>query len=145
MYIICAIFGILFLFLDFKKTSIIKLTLAMTFLFCAIIVYKFPQNYTLQALSFPFFGILSNTMIRMILSKEEKEIQKNKKLKDYIGKTAIVTKDIGKTLSIDGLGMVEFENQRWSAKSVDDREIKAGVSVEIVSKENKILNVKVVK
>ena len=145
MYIICAIFGILFLFLDFKKASVIKLTLAMTFLFCAIIVYKFPQNYTLQALSFPFFAILSNTMIRMIMSKEEKEIQKNKKLKDYIGKTAIVTKDIGKTLSIDGLGMVEFENQRWSAKSVDDREIKAGFSVEIVSKENKILNVKVVK
>ena len=84
-------------------------------------------------------------MIRMIMSKEEKEIQKNKKLKDYIGKTAIVTKDIGKTLSIDGLGMVEFNNQGWSAKSVDDREIKAGSKVEIVSKENKILNVKVVK
>ena len=145
MYIICAILGILFLFLDFKKTSTTKLALAMTFLFCAIIAYKFPQNYTLQALSFPFFGILNHTLIKTSLKKENDDKLKLKKLSDYIGKTAIVTKDIGKTLSIDGLGAIEFNNQTFSAKSIDDKEIKAGASVEIVSKENKIMNVKVIK
>ena len=68
---------------------------------------------------------------------------KNKSLKDYIGKTAIVKKDIGKTLSIDGLGLIEFNNQTWSAKSTLDKEIKAGQKVKIVSKENMIFNVEV--
>lgn len=143
MYIFWAILGIVFLYLDFKKTSLIKLTLASTFLFCAIISFKFPENFLYQAFSLPSFGMFFYFVIKMTLKKEKKDIEKQKNLIDFVGKIAIVKKDIGKTLSIDGFGLIEYNNQLWDAKSIDDKEIKAGNQVEIISKENKILNVKV--
>ncbi|MBR5303532.1 MAG: NfeD family protein [Candidatus Gastranaerophilales bacterium] len=144
MYVIWAILGIVFLYLDFKKTSTIKLTLAATFLFCSIIAFKFEQNYLYQAFSLPSFGMLFYFLIKSTLRKEQKDAQKEKDLDDFIGKSAVVKKDIGKTLSIDGLGYIEYNNQLWSAKSINDKLIKAGNRVEIVSKENKIMNVKVI-
>ena len=144
MYVIWAILGIVFLYLDFKKTSAIKLTLAATFLFCSIIAFKFEQNYLYQAFSLPSFGMLFYFLIKSTLRKEQKDAQKEKDLDDFIGKSAVVKKDIGKTLSIDGLGYIEYNNQLWSAKSINDKLIKAGNQVEIVSKENKIMNVKVI-
>ena len=143
MYIFWAILGIVFLYLDFKKTSLIKLTLASTFLFCSIISFKFPNNYLYQAFSLPSFGMLFYFLIKMTLKKEKKDIEKQKNLDNFVGKIATVKKDIGKTLSIDGFGLIEYNKQLWDAKSIDDKEIKAGVHVEIVSKENKIMNVKV--
>ena len=145
MYIFWAVLGIVFLYLDFKKTSVFKLTLAATFLFCSIVAYKFPQNYTYQAFSLPSFGMLCYYLIKTITKKEQKDIKKEKDLNDFIGKIAIVKKDIGKTLSIDGFGLIEYKNELWNAKSIDDKLIKAGKQVEIVSKENKIMNVKVIK
>ena len=145
MYIFWAVLGILFLSLDFAKTSIIKLTLASTFLFCSIISFKFPNNYLYQIYSLLSFGMLFYFLIKMTFKKEQKDVKKAKALDDFIGKIAIVKKDIGKTLSIDGIGYIEYNNQLWSAKSIDDKEIKAGNKVEIVSKENMIMNVKVAK
>lgn len=143
MYIFWAILGMVFLYLDFKKSSLIKLTLATTFLFCSIIAFKFPDNYIYQAFSLPGFGMLFYYLIKTTIKKEQKDRKKEKALDDYIGKIATVKKDIGKTLSIDGLGFIEYNNELWSAKSINDKLIKAGSKVEIVSKENKIMNVKV--
>ena len=82
-------------------------------------------------------------MINSTFKKEQKDRLKEKNLNDYIGKKAIVIKDIGKTLSIDGLGYIKYNKNLWQAKSIDDKEIKAGKKVQIVSKENMIMNVKV--
>lgn len=144
MHFFWAILGILFLYLEFLKSSIYRLTLASTFLFCAIIAYKFPNDFLYQIISLLSFGFLFHILIKKSLKQEQKYIKKNKALDDFIGKHAIVTKDIGKTLSIDGLGYIKYNNELWSAKSIDDKEIKAGNTVEIVSKENKIMNVKVI-
>jgi membrane protein implicated in regulation of membrane protease activity len=144
VYIFWAILGILFLFLEFLKSNIYKLTLASTFLFCAIIAYKFPKDILYQVISLFSFGFLFYMLIKKSFQQEQKYIQNNKKLDNFIGKQAKVIKDIGKTLSIDGLGYIEYNNQLWSAKSINDKEIKAGNTVEIISKENKIMNVKVV-
>ena len=143
MYIIWTIFGILFLAWEMKKSSSLKLALASSSMFCAIFAYKMPEKILYQPLVFLGFFLVFALLIKTVLKKEQKEILKEKRLKDYIGKIAIVKKDIGKTLSIDGIGQIDFNNQLWSAKSVDDKEIKAGAKVEIVSKENKIMNVKV--
>jgi len=143
MYIFWTIMGVTFLYLDFIKKSVIKLSLAMTFLFCAVVAHKFPNNYLYQIYSLFAFGGLFYVLVSRTLKKELKDYQKEKKLGDYIGKIAIVKKDIGKTLSIDGLGYIEYNNELWSAKSIDDKLIKAGAEVEIISKENKIMNVKV--
>lgn len=144
MYIIWTILGILFLAWEMKKTSPIKLSLASSSMFCAIFAYKMPENIYYQPLFFLGFFLIFTLLIKTVLKKEQNEFLKEKKLKEYIGKIATVKKDIGKTLSIDGIGQIDFNNQLWSAKSVDDKEIKAGAKVEIVSKENKIMNVKVV-
>jgi len=143
MYIFWTILGITFLYLDFIKKSALKLALAMTFLFCAIVAYKFPNNYLYQIYSLFAFGGLFYTLVLRTLKKELKDVQKEKRLCDFIGKIAIVKKDIGRTLSIDGLGFIELDNELWAAKSIDDKLIKAGNRVKIISKENKIMNVKV--
>ncbi len=144
MYIIWTILGILFLVWEMKKTNPYKLSLASSCMFCAIFAYKIPQNIYYQPLIFLGFFVIFTLLIKTILKKEKKELIKEQSLKEYIGKIATVKKDIGKTISIDGIGQIDFNNQLWSAKSVDDKEIKAGSTVEIVSKENKIMNVKVV-
>lgn len=90
------------------------------------------------------FGILSFILINSILKKEQLDYKKQAKLKDYIGSIALVKKDIGKTLSIDGIGQIELNGDLWSAKSVDDKIIKAGNNVRVVSRENMIMNVKLV-
>ncbi len=145
MHIIWTIFGIIFLFLDYKKTSVLKLTLASTFLFCAIIAYKFPNNYLYQIICLMCSSVIFYSLINTSLNKEKIDKLKEENLdEEYIGKKAIVVKDIGKTLSIDGLGYIEYKNTLWSAKNINDKLIKAGTKVEIVSKENKIMNVKVI-
>ena len=129
MYIFWVILGIAFLVLDFFKSSKLKLTLATTFLFCSIISFKFPQNYLYQLFSLASFSILFHCLITRSLKKEQEEIKKLQSLDNFIGKNAIVIKDIGKTLSIDGLGVIKFKNELYSAKSIDDKEIKAGTRV----------------
>mgnify|MGYP003290350965 CR=1 FL=1 len=143
MYIACTILGIIFLYLDLIKKHTLKLTLASTFLFCAIIAYKFPENKLFLASGFICFPIIFYTLIQGVFKKEQLENKKEKLLDDFINKKAVVTKDIGKSFSIDGIGYIKYKNQIWQAKSIDDKEIKAGSKVEILSKENKIMNVKV--
>lgn len=144
MYILFTILGIIFLMLDLARTSTLKLTLSTSFLFAAVVAYKFPSNYLAQGVSFVAFTMGFYCLIKLILKKEKNDIKKLSNLDDIKGKVAIVKKDIGKTLSIDGLGVIELDNVIWSAKSIDDKEIKAGASVEIVSRENMIMNVKVI-
>lgn len=143
MYLFWAIIGFIFILLDLKKTNIFKLTFANSFMFSAIVAFKKPQEYSIQILSFIAFSVIFYLLIKAILKKEQKDIKKLNSIGDFEDQTAVVTKDIGKTLSIDGLGCINFNNQIWSAKSIDDKEIKAGTKVQIVSKENMILNVKV--
>lgn len=144
MYILFTIAGIIFLALDLAKTNIYKLTLSTSFLFCAVVAYKFPTKYLWQGISFVVFTIAFYCLIKLILKKEQKDIKKLSNLSGVEGKTALVKKDIGKTLSIDGLGLIEYNSELWSAKSIDDKEIKAGAKVQIVSRENMIMNVKVI-
>lgn len=145
MYMFLAIAGIGFLLWDLNKKALFKLVLGGAFLFSSIVATKFPQNYLYQFISLVLFAIVLNFLMKTILKREQNDLLKEKNLNEYIGKTAIVKKDIGKTLSIDGIGLIEFNNNIWQAKSVDDKEIKANSKVEIVSKENMIMNVKVVK
>lgn len=144
MYIYWAIISFVFIFWEFKKTNIYKLAFANSFMFSAIVAYKVPNNYLIQFGSFIAFSVIFYFLIKAILKKEISDIKKLNSSSELKGKIALVTKDIGKTLSIDGVGCVKLNNKIWSAKSIDDKEIKAGEKVEIVSSENTILNVKVI-
>ncbi len=143
MYIVFAFIGMFFLLSDINKKAFYKLVLGAAFLFTSIVAFKFPQRVDLQIFSLVVFLAAMFLLIRLILKKEKSDTDKKLNLSDYIGKTATVKKDIGKTLSIDGIGLIEFNNQIWQAKSITDSEILANTRVEIVSKENMIMNVKV--
>ncbi len=145
MYIIWAIIGFIFLYADFKKSGIYKLSLACAFLFTSITAYKIPQNYTIQISALLCFCAIFYFLIKTIFIKEFQDVKKLKNAENILQKTATVTKDIGKTLSIDGIGQIKINNELWSAKAVNDKEIKAGRKVKIVSRENMVLNVEVIK
>ncbi len=145
MYIVFAFIGMFFLLSDINKKAFYKLVLGAAFLFTSIVAFKFPQRVDLQIFSLVVFLAAMFLLIRLILKKEKSDTDKKLNLSDYIGKTATVKKDIGKTLSIDGIGLIEFNNQIWQAKSITDSEILANTRVEIVSRENMIMNVKVAK
>lgn len=145
MYAFWVMSGIMFLILDKYKKNNIFLTLAAVSMFNAIFVCKLPEKDFLSVLLFPVFFLIFYLLITRILNFEKQEILKEKSLKDFVGKYATVTKDIGKKFSIDGIGQIEFKNNLWKAKNITDEEIKTGTKVEIVSKENRIINVKVQK
>ena len=145
MYIVFAFIGMFFLLSDINKKAFYKLVLGAAFLFTSIVAFKFPQRVDLQIFSLVVFLAAMFLLIRLILKKEKSDTDKKLNLSDYIGKTATVKKDIGKTLSIDGIGLIEFNNQIWQAKSITDSEILANTRVEIVSRENMIMNVRVAK
>ena len=66
--------------------------------------------------------MLFYVLITRTLKKEQKDRQKEKTLGDFVGKIATVKKDIGKTLSIDGLGFIEYNNEPSSAMCLDVEE-----------------------
>ena len=143
MYILWVILCILFLISDKYENKNIYLVLALTSGFCSIISYKFGNDLKLTVLSFTGFYLCFNFLVNIILKKEEQDKLRAKKLHNCIGKYATVTKDIGKKLSIDGIGQIKYNDELWRAKSINDKEIKAGHNVEIVSNENMVLNVRV--
>ena len=145
MYIVYALVGISLILWDISKKNVYKLIFASSFLFCAVIAYKFPNNYIYQSTGFIIFGIISCITIKKILKNETVELRKRNNLNNSEGKIVTVVKDIGKTLSIDGFGFVEYKGELYQAKSTDDSEIKAGQKVKIISRENIILNVEAVK
>ena len=88
--------------------------------------------------------MLFSILLKQAFRKEKNDLIKERNLKSYINKTATVTKEIGKPLSIDGIGQIKYNNELWQAKNITDEPIKKGAKVQIVSKENSILNVKAV-
>ena len=98
MYIFLVVFGIVFLFLDLYKKNSLFLVISMSFLFSATILHKFPTKPYLSLVLFPVFLVTFYFLVNLAMKSEKETKTKEASLKDYIGKTAIVTKDIGKTL-----------------------------------------------
>ena len=144
LYILWALIGIALILWDLYQKNCYKLILASSFLFCAIIAYKYPVNFSYQTVGFIVSFILSYGLIKKILNNEIVEYKKLNKLTNCEGKVAVVVKDIAKTISIDGIGFIRYNNELYRAKSVDDKEIKSGKKVKIISREDNILNVEAV-
>jgi membrane protein implicated in regulation of membrane protease activity len=93
----------------------------------------FTDSIVIQCIVFVVVAILMIPFGRPLLQKYFKV---NKEVKPstidaLAGKTAYVTDDI----KPDGTGLVKFEGQVWSAKSVSGEEIKTGETVMIISVE----------
>lgn len=96
----------------------------------AMVVSLFTSNIAIQTTVF----VVSSTILLFFtrkffnkVTKKENEIQTN--AYSIIGKRGIVTKNID---PIEGKGQIKVGTEVWSAKSVDDRKIEAGIEVEIL-------------
>ena len=96
----------------------------------AMVVSLFTSNIAIQTTVF----VVSSTILLFFtrkfvnkVTKRENEIQTN--AYSIIGKRGIVIKDID---PIEGKGQIKVGTEIWSAKSVDDRKIEAGIEVEIL-------------
>ena len=58
MYIVWALLGIILILWDMYQKNSCKLILACTFLFCAIIAYKYPNNWIYQLTALVIFIIM---------------------------------------------------------------------------------------
>lgn len=144
LYILWALLGVSLIFWDLYRKNSYKLIFASSFLFCAIIAYKYPAKFLYQMVGLVICFILSYVLIKKILNNEIAEYKKLNKLTNCEGKIGVVVKDIAKTISIDGIGFIRYNNELYRAKSIDDKEIKSGRKVKIISREDMILNVEAV-
>ena len=118
MYLFLAAIGIIFLFLEFRKSNIFNLTFACSFIFTAIFWYKYTSNFMYIFVFFCLSSFIFYCLIKGILIKEKSEIEKRKNISNLIGKKAIVKKDINRFFSIDGIGVVEVDSTDWQAKNI---------------------------
>ncbi len=144
MYTFWVLSCITFFILDKYKNNTHYLAISIACMFTFIISYKFPNKINYCFIYAIFLYMLFSILLKQAFRKEKNDLIKERNLKSYINKTATVTKEIGKPLSIDGIGQIKYNNELWQAKNITDEPIKKGSKVQIVSKENSILNVKAV-
>lgn len=144
MYIFWVLSGITFFILDKYKNNTHYLSISLACLFTFIITYKFPDKSNYCFVYALFLYLLFLALLKQAFLKEKTDYIKETNLKEYTGQIATVTKEIGKSMSIDGIGQIEYNSELWQAKNITDESIKKGAKVKIVSKENSIMNVKAI-
>jgi len=144
-YIFWIISGLIFLIIDKKISNNLTLSLAYALLINSGIAFKNPDNIKFQIVSFFLLWGLSCFLIVGALKKEKLERENEKNIGNYKNHCAIVLKDIGRKFSLDGVGRIKYKDMIFKAKSIDDKKIKAGQKVKLVSRFNNIFNVEVVK
>ena len=100
MYLILTAIGILFLFLELRKSNAINLTFAFSFIFTSAFWYKYTTNLMYIFVFFCLSSFVFYCLIKGVLKKENKQNEKRKIVSTLVGKTAIVRKDIGRFFSI---------------------------------------------
>ena len=108
---------------------------------CAAVTCFFTDNILIQSVVFIVVSLACLIATRPLVKKfvnNKKEPTNSDRL---IGRVGLVTADI---LNHTGDGQVNVDGKIWSAKSVDDNEIKSGASVKVCSIEGVKLVVKVI-
>lgn len=108
---------------------------------CAAVTCLFTDSILIQSLVFIVVSLVCLVATRPLVKKfvnNKKEPTNSDRL---IGRVGLVTADI---LNQKGEGQVNVDGKIWSAKSIDENEIKAGANVEVCSIEGVKLVVKVI-
>ena len=122
VYLIWAIAGFVFLFLEILNPTMFFLNLAAGAFLAAVAGYYYPNLYWVQILVFTAVSILCILFLRPLIIKNENRKDDDK----YVGHDAKVTERITK----DG-GKVKIYDEIWPAKSLDDSEVEEGAVVKI--------------
>ena len=90
----------------------------------------FTDNFLIQSVVFVVVSFISLVATRPFVKKITKQKIEHTNADSMIGRMALVTVDI---VNSKGTGQVNVDGKIWSAKSVDEREIKAGANVRITA------------
>ena len=101
----------------------------------------FTDNILIQALVFVIVSFVALLITRPLVKKITHNKHEKTNSDRLIGRIGIVTVDVVNNM---GTGQVTVDGNIWSAKSVDDREIKVGANVKIYAIEGVKLIVEVV-
>lgn len=88
----------------------------------------FTDNFLIQSVVFVVVSFICLIATRPLVKKITKQKIEHTNADSMIGRMALVTMDIVNT---KGTGQVNVDGKIWSAKSVDNREIKTGANVRI--------------
>ncbi len=88
----------------------------------------FTDNFLIQSVVFVIVSFICLIATRPLVKKITKQTIVHTNADGMVGRMALVTMDIVNT---KGTGQVNVDGELWSAKSVDNREIKSGANVRI--------------
>lgn len=100
----------------------------------------FTDSFLIQSVIFVAVSFVCLIATRPFVKKITKQKIERTNADSMIGRMALVTIDI---VNVNGTGQVNVDGKIWSAKSVDNREIKAGANVKITAIEGVKLLVEV--
>lgn len=125
---------IVMLVLEFMTADFLTVWFAISAVPTVVIAAIWPQLVWIQVLFFFLFGFLLMIIVRKYVIKYIKKNIVSTNVDSFIGKTALVIKDINPVER----GLVEFENDTWTAVSKETIEI--GEHVKILAIEgNKLI------
>ncbi|MCX6150952.1 MAG: NfeD family protein [Ignavibacteriales bacterium] len=141
--IIWFIIGLVLFLLELAVPGLVLMFFGMGAWLTALLFLVFGFSIDVQLMVFILSSVLFLVTLRKYVNKlfsgkKQTEINKGENQEDYIGETVIVVE----TISPPKKGKVELHGTYWNADA--DNEIKAGSTVEIISKESLTLKVKTV-
>lgn len=138
IYIIWAVCGIVFLFLELILPALFFLNLSAAAFFAAIYSFYFPREYTIQVIIFMIISALCLLFLRPLMIKRQNKNHQTGVEGKYIGQEAQVINTIG-TPGTDGIGKIKIYGEVWQASSKDGQEIEPGAMVRIVANESIVM------
>lgn len=140
IYIIWAVCGIVFLFLELILPMLFFLNLSAAAFLAAVYSYYYPKEYTIQVIIFAVGSAACLLILRPFLLKKQNKAGTTGVEGKYIGQDAQVINAIGAP-GTDGIGKIKIYGEVWQASSKDGKEIEPGAMVKIVSNNSIIMEV----
>lgn len=134
IYILWAIGGFAFLFIELMTPSMFFLNLAAGAFFASIFAYFYPNLYWLHILIFTLISIMCLMFLRPLMLKKQGKGENFETA--YLNKEAKVVK------KIEGInGKIKIYDEVWPARSSNNEEIEEGSIVKIVDTKDMIMYV----
>ena len=134
IYILWAIGGFIFLFIELMTPTLFFLNLSAGAFFASILAYYYPSAYWLHILTFTVVSILCLLFLRPFMLKKQGKGENFESM--YRGHEAKVIQTIK-----DSEGKVKIYDEEWPARSINNDVIEEGASVKIVDTKDMILYV----
>ena len=137
MWQILLCLGFIFLIIEMFAPAMFFLNFAIAAFICAILSL-ITTNITILTVVFCALSVILMFSLRPLLMKNMQNKQLNTGMESkYIGKKAKVIEDIDKEH-----GVISIYDERWQARNIENGIIEKGATVEIVSYESIVMNVR---